>query len=171
MKELQELGLSEQEAKIYVTLLKLGSSSAYKVSKEASLYKANTYETLKNLEKKGLVSKFTKDKATLYQIDDVSNLYNLVRSKEEIITQILPKLTVLQGMANKNSEASIHVGIKAYLNLMYERLEYNQTIYAYGIPKEGYSALSDKLVAFHNKRIEKKIKMFQFLQFAAANCS
>ena len=52
LKDLQGLGFSDYEAKAYVALLRLQPATAYEVSKEARLPKANSYTVLESLSNK-----------------------------------------------------------------------------------------------------------------------
>ncbi|VVB76082.1 HTH-type sugar sensing transcriptional regulator TrmBL1 [Candidatus Tiddalikarchaeum anstoanum] len=52
---LRRLGLNKYESDAYMTLLKLGSESAFKLSSKSSVPFGRIYDSLKNLENKGLV--------------------------------------------------------------------------------------------------------------------
>lgn len=58
-RELVELGLSEKEAKVYVTLLELGKASAQAIARRATMVRPTTYVILDSLARKGLASKAT----------------------------------------------------------------------------------------------------------------
>src|SRR4051812_36989577 len=53
--DLQRLGFSEYEARTYVSLLRGEPATAYEVSKNSGLPRANTYGALESLAKKGAV--------------------------------------------------------------------------------------------------------------------
>jgi len=53
---LRQFGLREKEIKIYLSLLKLGTSSVRKVSSESRINRGTSYDVLKDLIKIGLVS-------------------------------------------------------------------------------------------------------------------
>lgn len=52
--KMQKLGLNLYESKAYATLLKIGTSNAYKVSKESGIPRARIYDVLETLTKQGL---------------------------------------------------------------------------------------------------------------------
>ncbi len=54
--ELEQMGLTQYESKIYLTLLKEGSSTGRQVSKNSDVPQGKTYEILKNLITKGFVA-------------------------------------------------------------------------------------------------------------------
>ncbi len=55
IRDLQDLGFSDYEARAYIALLKLQPATAYEVSKEAGLPKANSYTVLESLSNKEAV--------------------------------------------------------------------------------------------------------------------
>lgn len=54
IEKLQKLGLNLYEAKAYVGLLKIGTSNAYKISKESGIPRARIYDVLESITKLGL---------------------------------------------------------------------------------------------------------------------
>ena len=70
LEELKAIGLRENEAKVYLSLLRLGSVKAGKVSKNAELDRSSTYNALNLLLKKGLVSYITINKVRYYQVSN-----------------------------------------------------------------------------------------------------
>ena len=52
--KLQKFGLNLYEAKAYASLLKIGTSNAYKISKESGIPRARIYDVLESITKRGL---------------------------------------------------------------------------------------------------------------------
>jgi hypothetical protein len=55
-----ELGLSSYQAKVYLTLLRIGNQSAHAISETAGIARCDTYRILQQLEKAGLIEKIIK---------------------------------------------------------------------------------------------------------------
>ena len=55
-KALKEAGFTKNEIKVYLALLRLGSTKAGRISKEAETNRSYTYDALKKLLEKGLAS-------------------------------------------------------------------------------------------------------------------
>ena len=53
---LKKIGLTDNEIKIYVTLLKIGSSTAYEISQKTGIYRVHVYDKLEQLMDKGLAT-------------------------------------------------------------------------------------------------------------------
>jgi sugar-specific transcriptional regulator TrmB len=99
VKELQELGLSEKEAKVYFAMLELGHATADQLSKHAKIVRPTTYVQLKSLMDKGLVSTHEEGKKTYFAPESPALLKRLlegqaeeVRRKERDLTELLPEL-------------------------------------------------------------------------------
>ena len=61
---LKKIGLSENEAKVYLATLELGSSTAQQIAQKAELKRPTTYVQLETLMKRGLVTSFEKGPST-----------------------------------------------------------------------------------------------------------
>ena len=67
--DLEQLGLSEEEAKVYLAVLELGGSYVSAIAKKAGIHRVSCYHTLDNLKKKGVISSFTKDNIKYFSVD------------------------------------------------------------------------------------------------------
>jgi len=99
LKELEDIGLSEKEAKVYLASLELGQATAERLSKHAHVNRSTTYVQLESLMKKGLVSTFETGKRTCFAPESPELLVRLiakqkdaVSAKERDLTVILPTL-------------------------------------------------------------------------------
>ena len=61
---LSELGLSEGEIKVYMALLKLGSSPVSALKEETKLHRTTIYDFIEKLLNKGLVNHVIKNNVT-----------------------------------------------------------------------------------------------------------
>lgn len=81
--ELQEIGLSEKEARVYLATLELGQETVQNISKAADVNRATTYVILGSLQKKGIVTVFEQGKKTVYIAEGPTSLYNIIREQQE----------------------------------------------------------------------------------------
>lgn len=108
-KELQNLGLSEKEAKVYTTSLELGPDTAQNLAKQSGINRATTYVQIESLKEKGLMSEFEKGKKTFYVAESPNRLKNLLGTiekelelKKSEVTSILPGLiSMFEGMGER----------------------------------------------------------------------
>jgi len=164
---LQKCGLSKNEAKAYLKLSEIGLASAYKLSKEANIFKANTYLVLKKLEEIGLVSKVKIEEKVMYEASDPSFLLNILDSKRDKISQIMPSIRLMQKSPRTESIFNVYKGVDSFVNILYHFLEFNDSILVYGAPKKAYELMNYRIGNFHNERIKRKIKMYHIYNFEA----
>lgn len=97
--KLESLGLSDKEARVYVSNLLLGPAPVQKIAEQASINRATTYVILDQLAQLGFVSQSTEGKKTAYVAENPESLNRLFdqrqaaiqRQREELIA-ILPDL-------------------------------------------------------------------------------
>ncbi|MFT7686895.1 MAG: sugar-specific transcriptional regulator TrmB [Candidatus Azotimanducaceae bacterium] len=79
------LGLSNRETDIYLALLKLGPCSIRDIASEAEINRGTTYETLKALKNRALVSYYPVGKRRFFCAEPPENLINLLEEKQETL--------------------------------------------------------------------------------------
>ena len=152
IQELQKIGLTEGEAKVYLALSELGSSTVGPIVKESKVAYSNIYDILNRLIDKGIVSFITKNKTKHFQAAPPTNLLEYLNNKEKEITKqkaslknVLSKIEKLQ-QGKQNQEAEIFLGIKG-LKSAYEKLIENpdeeKEILFFNIYKKEYSEQFD----------------------------
>jgi sugar-specific transcriptional regulator TrmB len=155
---LEEIGLSKNEAKVYLSLIYLGCTTAGKIAKNSKVPRPNVYDAVERLQEKGLVSHMMKNEKMHFEASDPSALMNIIKEKENKLNTLLPKLMLNQQLA-KASEAHIAEGMKAVKNMFLHFLEINQTLFVYGAPKIAVELIRPFLENFHLQRAEKKMWM------------
>ena len=90
---LKEIGLTEYEAEIYLTLLRHGQISAYELAEKTGLYRQATYDALNRLIEKGYVNSVKEGKIRLFRAIDPQVILEFLNEKTENYKQILPELT------------------------------------------------------------------------------
>ena len=74
-----DLGLSKQEAEVYLALVDLGTTQAGPVVKVTGLHRAQVYTALERLEKLGLITVVRKKRIQSFQVGDPGVLIDQVR--------------------------------------------------------------------------------------------
>jgi HTH-type transcriptional regulator, sugar sensing transcriptional regulator len=99
LKELQDMGLSEKEAKVYLASLEIGRATADQLAKQAKIVRSTTYVQLESLMKKGLVSTYEEGKKTYFAPESPEYLKRLLElkksefeAKEKELGDFLPEL-------------------------------------------------------------------------------
>ena len=80
---LEQLGLDDQEAGIYLYLLKNGTSSALVVSRGLSLGRTTVYRILDRLQRRGLINQLSGELGLKFETTPAQNIDMLVLQKEQ----------------------------------------------------------------------------------------
>lgn len=163
---LLKIGLTDGEAKVYLALVELGSSTVGPIVKEAKVAYSNVYGILQRLIEKGIVSYIIKDKTKHFQAVSPKNLVDYLEKKEKEIAEqketlktLLPRLEQLQRLKPEQS-AEIFLGKKglksAYEKLLTNRTAKDEYLFLY-IHEDEYAKESD-LFYFSIQEMFKKMK-------------
>lgn len=123
---IEELGLSNKEARVYLACLGLGPSAVQKIAEQAGIKRVTAYVILESLVGLGLVSQTVKGKKTYFNAEDPLNLERLVQRREQELKeqrqnfgQILPALQAVKSMPSDSPNVRFYdsaAGIKTILN-------------------------------------------------------
>lgn len=99
---LTSLGLTKNEAKAYLTLVKLGRSSARAIAEDSGVPRSKVYETLEILEKRGIIKKVTGTNPTEFDPAPVDaaldHLEEKVKGSASSARKVLKGLQDLRGI-------------------------------------------------------------------------
>lgn len=93
--DLQDIGLSQVEAQVYVAISELGPSSVLQISKQSRLNRSTIYNSLQSLLDKKLVSQTPKGKKIFYVAGTGEDLKKMLTDKIKIVDNLLPELNAL----------------------------------------------------------------------------
>jgi sugar-specific transcriptional regulator TrmB len=118
-RELQKLGLSEKEAKVYLASLELGPSVVQLIARKAGVNRATTYVMIESLIKKGLMSSFEKGKKRFFTAEPPEQLLAILRKqeseikeKEKSLEELLPELRALFAGAEEKPRVRFFEGLE-----------------------------------------------------------
>ena len=118
---LKDLGLSENESRVYLAALSLGPSTIARIAQEAETKRTTVYPVIQSLERQGLMNVQVRGFKKLYVAEGPQRLEAVMERTKEKFQKSLPGLTALYNL--KGSEATLKhyeglEGVKsAYLSL------------------------------------------------------
>lgn len=162
IESLQNLGLDEKEAKVYLALLQLGKSTAYSVAVRSGLKKPTTYVVLENLIDKGLCLKVPRAKKALFSAVNPEELFSVAETRLRTAEQALPELlAVKKGEEKGKTSVSYFEGIdgfrEVYKKLM-KNMEGKESIGFYAHQKDTPEPLKEYWNELNVIMRKKKIK-------------
>jgi len=92
---LQNYGLSEKEARVYLTVLELGTSVASTIARRAELNRVTTYTLLEDLKRDGIVNETTKEGVKYYSVISPDILLKQREQKYESFKEKVPELLAM----------------------------------------------------------------------------
>lgn len=161
-----EFGLSDKEARIYLSLLESDTSMVQEIAKNAGVNRSSTYVVLESLKRKGLVfSTEGKQKyvaaspeTILQQIEDASTKTKAIKEK---ISGILPDLKALHKETKHKPSVRVFEG-KEGMKAVYENVlssKKGTLIRAFSQPK-AWDGIEDGYFAYlKEKRVEQGITL------------
>jgi len=103
-------GLTENEAKLYLSLLRKLEASVFVLAKETHIPRATVYITLEKMKEAGLVSSLKKNNVLFYTPENVNRLKALLDEKEKKLKEILPELSALVDTDKERPDTRIYIG-------------------------------------------------------------
>lgn len=158
-KILEDLGFTNAEIKVYLSLLELGSSTAGPIIEKSGLQSSVVHATLNRLLEKGLLSFILEGQRKHYQAADPKHIIDIITQKKEQFEKILPELLLKQKIAKEKPSAQLFQGIKGIKELLNILLEAGgKEHHTFGSTKESLMLGDAWWVNYHKRRAEKKIK-------------
>lgn len=118
-KQLEELGLSANEVKVYLASLELGAATAQQLAAKAAVPRPTTYVAIGGLTKRGLMSSHTRGKKQYVQAERPGQLLRMVEEEKRRLTEreaklksVLPGLNSLILMSKEKPEVKYYEGLE-----------------------------------------------------------
>ena len=159
LRTLEEFGLTEAEAKVYLALLKKGTSLAGVISKETGIHRRTIYDILYRLRAKGLISNIVLNNNRHFEAAIPERLLELIKEKENNIKERLPELKLLFKANKEKKEVVFFKGKQALKTVFDDQIKEGKEILSMGkfIDLDQITRLYFK--KYDDARIEKKIEL------------
>lgn len=110
-RSLVEYGFSENEAAIYLFLLKNLEASVFEIAKETNIPRTTVYKTLESIKKQGFVSQLRKNNVAYFTPESPNRLMHLLKRKKEIVGELLPQIQAISSRAIDAPIAKLYTGL------------------------------------------------------------
>lgn len=173
-KQLEDLGLSPNEVKVYLASLELGAATAQQIAAKAAVVRPTAYVAIGGLVKRGLMSSHTRGKKQFFQGERPEVLLNFIEnekkrviSNEEKLRTIIPKLHALVSVIGVRPEVGFYEGVEG-LEAMRSILFAGKAteLFVIGSPEKYAKSIPEESVCIQNARLERShIKIKQIVLF------
>ncbi len=117
--ELRRLDFTDNEIKVYLALLRMGRGMAGEISCECGLERSSTYNAIKRLIEKGIVSSVIESNRHVFTAAGPAKILDIFQEKKERAALVIPQLEKLRS-AEREKESMLKfrgfAGVKTILN-------------------------------------------------------
>ena len=163
-KVLEDLGLTKNEVKIYLSLLDKGPSLAGFISQITGVHRRSVYDAVERLIKKGLIGYIKKNNRKYFEAVNPEKLLELVKEKEYNVIDVLPKLKEKFKFRQEKQETNFFKGKDGLKNIFEDQLKQKNEILILGA-----SPIANKILKYYfhwfdirRKKENIKVKIIAF---------
>jgi len=115
---LNNLKLSDNQQKVYLSLLKLHIATVSEISKSSGVYRSNCYDALNQLLESGLIGVITKDGKKYYEMADPENLKRLFSEQEQVLESEMPAFKRIYHSNRAKHEVQLYAGTEGIKTIL-----------------------------------------------------
>lgn len=132
LETIQNLGLEEKQARVYLAALELGNATIYEIAEKSEVKRTSIYNFLEEMKSRRLLSEIKKDGKVLLQAGNPEILVASARAQLKSLEDSIPFLHDLYSAPTNKPKVKFFLGTESLKNLYKE-------IWAAGEPIYGYS--------------------------------
>lgn len=157
--ELTNLGLSEKEAKVYLSALELGPTSIQDLTKKSGIKRSTVYEMIKSLGNKKLITETANGKRKNYLAASPDNLKRQIHEREKLLNEMLPELRAISNIGFHKPKIMFYEGREGLREIFKDALNTkNKKAYWISPIQSMFETVGeDFLIKNVEERIKKKI--------------
>src|SRR3972149_2204712 len=101
---LREMGLGENESRVYLALLKYGPSLAGTISRKTGIHRRNVYDITERMIKKGIIGYILKNNRRFFEAVNPEKFLSILKEKESALLEGLPILNEIYSGSKEKEE-------------------------------------------------------------------
>lgn len=158
-KELQKIGLSEKEAKVYLASLELGETVIQRIAAKSGISRTTIYDILESLKKKGLVSTIKKNKKLFYYAEAPDSLEQDLEEKQHILKKAMPELMAMANLVDRKPKIKFYEGLEGIKEVYMDTLHFVEAEALFWVAEESFYEFDKSFLFdyYHPSRLKKKI--------------
>ncbi len=157
IESLKEIGLTNNESKVYLALVDLGPSLAGQISRKTGLHRRTVYDTTEMLIKKGLIGYILKNNRKIFQASNPERFTEILREKQDLISPLVKELSLKFTKTREKEETNFYKGKEGLKNIFEDQLNYKEVLIL-GASIKAYEVLQFYFKWYDKARKAKKIK-------------
>ena len=157
--ELMQLGLTDEEARVYVACLEIGGGPVSVIAKKAKIHRVSCYHTLENLEAKGFLNQFSKNGMKAFAPEAPETFLKKAEEKVNVAKGLLPELRLMVSSLAFKPKMRSYEGREGVERVFMESLSAKGEILGYTNLKDVTEFFPDFFKKYTKERFEKKVKV------------
>lgn len=158
-RDLEKIGLNQNEAKVYLAALELGEANVQQLARKSGVVRTTIYGIVPQLKEKGLLSSSTRNKKVFYIAENPNKLKDDLKEKQHSLEKILPQLLSVTNSIDKKPKIRFFEGIGGLKDVYLDTLNYpDQELLAW-ISEEYLKSFDEEFLYdfYVPQRVSKKI--------------
>jgi sugar-specific transcriptional regulator TrmB len=153
----EEAGLTRVEAKVYLSVLELGSGLAGAITRHCGIQRRSVYDALERLIEKGLVSFVTTNNRKHFQAADPKRLSEICHERLNRVDHVLPELSLRYTMSKEKQETTFFKGKQALKTVFDDQLASGREVLVIGASSFAYQIVRFYFEKYDRQRVQKNI--------------
>jgi len=123
MKELKQLGLTENEINVYLAILRQGVATIKSLTSTSGVKRTTIYSCLTKLKKLGLITEGKEKKKRVFLPEAPEKLFEEIDKKRKIAESIVPQIKAFTKKTSDTPKVRFYEGKAAYWNMIDDYLQ------------------------------------------------
>ena len=155
---LKDVGFTNNEVKVYLTLLEMGSETAGKMAKRADLHRRPAYDALNRLVEKGVVVYAVKGGVKNFHAVNPQKILDMLNDRRKEVKGVLPELMQKYSKQKPKINSEVYEGREGIKTIMGDILRQGKEFISIGATGKGPIMFPYHVVQFTRERVKKGIK-------------
>lgn len=157
-KKLEQIGLTEKEAKVYLACLELGATTIERISKKSGIKRTTIYDVIKSLKERALIGTTIRKKIKHYVASDPRELETKLEEKKDILRNIMPELLSITNLIDKKPIIRFYEGEEGIKEIYLDTLTYKDSPLWAWVTDEIFGTVGQNFIDYYlSQRIKNKI--------------
>jgi len=156
---LKKIGLTGNEATVYLTLLKIKSGLAGDITKMSGIHRRCVYDAIERLIQKGLVSYYWQGDRKRFQAEKPDRIIDIIHNWESEAKDVLPKFMNIYKEGLEKQRVVMYRGKNGLKSIMDDQIEVGKELYVFGKYGDLDKRLQYWFAQFERRRIKKKMQV------------
>ena len=157
-KLIENFGLEEKEAKVYLALLGLGEATATAIAEKTNLDRTLMYQVTNKLIERGIVSYIVKNNVRYFSAIEPEVLIKSLKKRENELRKVLPELNSIKNSIKQKTKVEIYQGKEGTNTILREIIREEKDYFILGGATEACAIFELENIHFVQEAEKLKIK-------------